>query len=174
MKAEERREFVLEAAALEFARSGLHGTSAEAIADRAGISQPYIFRLFGTKRELFLAVVDRSFDHLLAALTEAVESADGDAVIPALEVAFERALTERDGQLLHMQLYAACGDDEVRRAVRARFAECYRYVERAVGADSEEVRALFGRSLLRSVAAAMRLEELSGREAWAQRLLGPS
>ena len=53
--AEERREEILEAARYEFAARGLHGTSTEDIARRAGISQPYVFRLFGTKKELFMA-----------------------------------------------------------------------------------------------------------------------
>ena len=49
MSAEERREIVLEAAVGEFARHGLAGTSTEDVARRAGISQPYLFRLFPTK-----------------------------------------------------------------------------------------------------------------------------
>ena len=53
--AEVRREAVLEAAAAEFSRKGLHGASTDAIAKAAGISQPYLFRLFGTKKELYFA-----------------------------------------------------------------------------------------------------------------------
>ena len=49
--AEERREEILEAALVEFADRGLHGTSTEDIARRVGISQPYVFRLFGTKKQ---------------------------------------------------------------------------------------------------------------------------
>ena len=59
--AEERREEILDAALQEFAQRGLHGASTEDIARRAGISQPYVFRLFGTKKALFTAVVDRCF-----------------------------------------------------------------------------------------------------------------
>jgi AcrR family transcriptional regulator len=174
MTADERRELVLDAAMREFAVSGLHGTSAEAIARRAGISQPYLFRLFGTKRELFIAVVNRAFDELLEALTEAAEQSSSDAVLASLASAFGDAMAEGQGELLQMQLYAACGDDEVRFAVRRRFAECYRYVERVSGASPAEVRSVFAEGVLRSVAAAMRLSELPSREAWARRLLGGS
>jgi regulator of protease activity HflC (stomatin/prohibitin superfamily) len=73
-----------------------------------------------------------------------------------------------------MQLYAACGDDEVRFAVRRRFADCYRYIERVSGAPAEEVRAVFADAVLRSVAAAMRLSELPSSETWARRMLGSS
>ena len=57
MPAAERRELVLEAAMAEFAVHGLAGTSTEEVARRAGISQPYLFRLFPTKKALFLALV---------------------------------------------------------------------------------------------------------------------
>ena len=61
MPATERREMVLEAAVAEFAARGLAGTSTEDVARRAGISQPYLFRLFPTKKALFLALVGRCF-----------------------------------------------------------------------------------------------------------------
>ena len=61
MPAAERRELVLDAAVAEFAVHGLAGTSTEDVARRAGISQPYLFRLFPTKKALFLALVDRCF-----------------------------------------------------------------------------------------------------------------
>ena len=79
MSADERREAVLEVAVAEFARTGLQGTSTEKIAVAAGISHPYLFRLFGTKKELFLACAERCFTRLRALFTGAAESAgDGD------------------------------------------------------------------------------------------------
>ena len=61
MPAAERREMVLEAAVADFAAHGLAGASTEDVAHRAGISQPYLFRLFPTKKALFLALVERCF-----------------------------------------------------------------------------------------------------------------
>src|SRR5207253_8687144 len=77
--AEERRTEVLQAAVAEFALHGLHGTSTEAIAGRIGISQPYIFRLFPSKKALFLAAIDQCFDRVETAFRNAV---DGSATIP--------------------------------------------------------------------------------------------
>src|SRR5438876_8527406 len=71
--AEERRTEVLQAAVAEFALHGLHGTSTEMIARRIGISQPYIFRLFPSKKELFLAAIDQCFDRVEAAFRKAVD-----------------------------------------------------------------------------------------------------
>src|SRR5204863_476321 len=55
--ADQRREEILVAAFDEFAEHGLHGTSTDVIARKAGVSQPYVFRLFGTKKELYLESV---------------------------------------------------------------------------------------------------------------------
>ena len=71
--ADERRTAVLAAAISEFARSGYAGTSTEAIAARAGISQPYLFRLFGTKKDLFVATYDLVGDRIIRELTLAGE-----------------------------------------------------------------------------------------------------
>jgi len=67
MTAHERRTSVLAAAITEFARSGYAGTSTEAVASRAGISQPYLFRLFGTKKDLFVATYELVSDRIIAA-----------------------------------------------------------------------------------------------------------
>src|SRR6266566_5253272 len=74
MSAGERRETVLEAAVAEFALRGLAGTSTEDVARRAGISQPYLFRLFPTKKALFLALVERCYQRI----EEAFAAAAGD------------------------------------------------------------------------------------------------
>jgi AcrR family transcriptional regulator len=174
MSADERRALVLEAAAEEFAVSGFAGTSADAIAGAAGISQPYLFRLFGTKKELFLAVVEQSFSRLLAALQEAAENAARGDVLAEMSRAYDGALPGPHGSLEQLQLYAACGDDEVRLAVRRGFAECYQYVERTSGASGEDVRRFFAEKTLDAAAAAMRLADVAGREAWARRALGRS
>jgi len=58
----ERREEIIEAAFDAFSETGLDGTSTETIARRVGISQPYLFRLFGTKKELFVAAVERCLE----------------------------------------------------------------------------------------------------------------
>src|SRR3954468_6456043 len=74
--AEERREDILRVAVEHFAVGGYHGTSTEAIAREAGISQPYLFRLFRTKRELFLGCCDRADEQLLAVFRHAAARGD--------------------------------------------------------------------------------------------------
>src|SRR5919204_4997460 len=76
--AEERREEILDAALAEFAAGGHSGTSTDPIARRAGVSQPYLFRLFGTKKDLFIATVRRCFAETRSVFVEAAAKVDRD------------------------------------------------------------------------------------------------
>ncbi len=81
LTAEERRTSVLAAAVTEFARSGYAGTSTEAIAHRAGISQPYLFRLFGTKKDLFIATYDLVGARIVRTLVAACGGLTGEEAL---------------------------------------------------------------------------------------------
>jgi AcrR family transcriptional regulator len=154
--ADERRELVIEAARREFAVLGLGGATGEGLSYRAGISHPYLLRLFGSKRELFLEVVDRLFDDLVAAARS------------------ERSLTEalgEDGVALLLQCFGACGVDEVRLAVQRRMGELYEALERGGPGRQADVDSVLAGLLLSGAVEAMRLEELASREPWARRLL---
>src|SRR5262245_47217135 len=100
MSAEERREMVLEAAVAEFALHGMAGTSTEDVARRAGISQPYLFRLFPTKKGLFLALVERCDQRIEEAFTTAAGDKTGEAALAAMGTAYERLLENRTLLLL--------------------------------------------------------------------------
>ncbi len=76
---EDRRREIVEAATREFAVGGLHGTPVDAIAKQVGVSQPYLFQLFGTKKELFIAAVQRTFERTVAAFRTAAAEAGEDA-----------------------------------------------------------------------------------------------
>ena len=118
MPAAERREMVLEAAVAEFAAHGLAGTSTEDVARQAGISQPYLFRLFPTKKALFLALVDRCFRRVEDTFVAAAGDRTGDQALEAMADAYELLLDDRTMLLLQMQAYAACDDPEIREVTR--------------------------------------------------------
>jgi len=163
MSAEERREQVLEAALAEFAAKGLAGTSTEDVAHAAGISQPYLFRLFPTKKALFLALVGRCFRRVEAAFTAAAKDAVGEDALEAMGDAYERLLGDRTLLLLQMQAYAACDDPEIRQATRAGFKELWTLVERLTGLPFERVVEFFAMGMLMNVAAAMDLPAVDER-----------
>src|SRR5260221_9454404 len=112
--AEGRREAVLKAAATAFARGGLHGTSTEEIASAAGISQPYLFRLFGTKKALYVATVERCMAETLEIFRVASRDLRGEQALRAMGAAYaELVISDRTRLLGQLQAYAACDDVDV-------------------------------------------------------------
>jgi AcrR family transcriptional regulator len=169
LTAEERREEILQAAMEEFAHGGLDGTPTEAIAKRVGISQPYLFRLFRTKKELFLAVVDRCFERTLGAFRNAAAGRSGEEALEAMGNAYAGLLKDRTILLVQLQAYVACEDPDVRALVRAGFRRLTGFVSEVSGAPAEEVRRFFETGMLMNVVAAMELDRV--REPWARDLL---
>jgi AcrR family transcriptional regulator len=163
MPAVERRELVLEAALAEFALGGLAGTSTEEVARRAGISQPYLFRLFPTKRALFLALVQRCFDRLEETFTTAATGLTGQDALGAMGDAYEILLDDRLLLRMQMQAYAACGDPEVRATTRAGYKHLWELVERLTGLPFQDVVDFFAVGMLMNVAAAMDLPAVDER-----------
>ena len=168
--AEERREEILEAALVEFAAHGLDGGSTEAIARAVGISQPYVFRLFGTKKELFMATVERCMRGTLEMFRTASAGLKGEEALRAIGEAYVERLTS-DPTYLHsqMQAYAACDDPEIRDVVRKGYGELVEYVERVSGMPADRVAHFFAKGMLLNVMASMDL--LKADEGWAERLI---
>jgi AcrR family transcriptional regulator len=163
MSAEERREQVLEVALAEFAAKGLAGTSTEDVARVAGISQPYLFRLFPTKKALFLALVERCFRRVEDAFTVAAKDAVGEDALMAMGEAYEKLLEDRTLLLLQMQAYAACDDATIREATRSGFKKLWTLVERLTGLPFDQVVDFFAMGMLMNVAAAMDLPAVDER-----------
>ena len=168
--AEERREEILEAALVEFAAHGLYGGSTEAIARAVGISQPYVFRLFGTKKELFTATIERCMRGTLEMMQSAAAGLRGEEALHAIGEAYAERLAT-DPTYLHsqMQAYAACDDPAIRTVVRNGYRELVDYVERVSGLPPERVSHFFAKGMLLNVIASMDL--LGADEGWAQRLI---
>jgi AcrR family transcriptional regulator len=166
-----RRQEILDAALLEFAEGGLHGASTEDIARRAGISQPYVFRLFGTKKELFRAVVARCFRETLEMFQRAAEGLRGPEALDAIGNAYVAQLQAEPIRLrIQMQAYAACHDPEIREVVRAGYGDLVAYADRVSGQPAQEISSFFAMGMLLNVFASM--EQIGeGAEPWAVRLL---
>jgi AcrR family transcriptional regulator len=168
--AEERREQILEAALVEFAARGLEGGSTEAIAKAVGISQPYVFRLFHTKKELFMATIERCMRGTLEMFQTAAAGLKGEEALHAIGEAYSERLAS-DPTYLHsqMQAYAASDDPQIREVVRKGYGELVEYVERVSGEPPERVSRFFAKGMLLNVMASLDL--LGAEEGWAQRLI---
>ncbi len=168
--AEERREAVLAAASEAFARHGLYGTSTEDVATAAGISQPYLFRLFGTKKALFLATVERCMTDTLDLFRTASRGLRGEEALQAMGKAYEQmVVSDRTRLLGQLQAYAASDDPDVRAAIRRGYGELYAFVEAVADLPKDRVALWFAKGMLLNVIAAMDLP--SNPEPWAVRLL---
>jgi AcrR family transcriptional regulator len=167
--ADERRDEILDAAMVEFAERGLHGGSTEEIAKRAGISQPYVFRLFGSKKELFKAAVARCLRETLETFQRAAEGKRGEEALHAMGEAYMQLLADRSRLRAQMQAYAACDDPDIREVVRNGYGDLVAYVERVSGLPPEEISRFFATGMLLNVVASMDLYE--SPEGWSDRLL---
>jgi len=161
MRAEDRRELVLEAARVEFGRHGFEAATTEAIAKRVGVSQPYLFRLFPSKKAIFLECIERCFDQIGALFDEAAGDLTGEEALMAMGRAYNALLDDRP--VLQMQLHmwaAACADDEVRKVARRRMAKLWQQAERISGADAQRVMQFIASGMLLNVFAAMELPRI--------------
>jgi AcrR family transcriptional regulator len=158
--ADERREALIHAAMKEFAAGGFAGTSVEAIARRVGVSQPYVFQLFGTKKELFIAALRACFGDTRAAFEAAArraraDGADTHAILMSVGETYMDMLADRDRLRLQLQAYAACDDPEIRAVVREEFAALYRVVALNSGGDRDALEAWFAHGMLLNIAASI-------------------
>jgi AcrR family transcriptional regulator len=162
LTADERRDAIVVAAMHAFAEGGYAGTSTESIARAVGVSQPYLFQLYGTKRELFLAAVRHGFRRVELVFHEATKDTPPPdrpdcTKLELMGHAYKRLLSDRDLLRVQLQAYAACGDEDVRQVVREEFAALYQLVKRESGASDEAIHQFFAEGMLLNVAAALEL-----------------
>lgn len=167
--AAERREAVVEAALTEFASHGFDGASTDTIARNVGISQPYLFRLFGTKKQLFLASIERCMGNTLTQFELASDGLTGEAALAAMGRRYWEMIAT-DPRVLRgqMQAYVACEDPDVREVVQRSFGRLVEHVE-SLGVAPEQVAAFFSRGMLINVLTAM--DATQGSVPWADRIL---
>jgi AcrR family transcriptional regulator len=168
-----RRDALIDAAVEHFAQTGLHGTAVSAITDDVGITQPYAFSLFGTKKGLFLAAVERGFDRVEETFRAAAAAAGEEGAFDAMKESYGGVVTDRSSLLLQLQAYAASGDDDVREVVRRRYAQLYELVRDLSGASRDELVHFFAVGMLINVAAALDLPDLLLSDTWLEDCLRP-
>lgn len=140
------------------------------IARQAGISHGYLFQLFGSKQNLFKAVVARCFRQTLEIFQAAAEGRRGPDALQAMGRAYaQRLLKDRTQLNAHLQAYAACDDPEIREVVKNGFGDWLAYAEHVSGLPREQLSRFFANGMLVNALAAMFPGGLD--EVWAQELL---
>lgn len=178
--AAERRDALIEAAVHHFAHGGLQGTKVSSIAADVGVAQPYVFSLFPTKRDLFLAAVDRCFEKVAALFEQAAADFDENGPqesdedkLNAIGHAYMGAIADNPDQLLlQLQGYAACGDDPgIQTAVRRNYARLVQLARELTGADDERLDGFFQMGMWCNVAAALGIEDFKSDSGWVEKSL---
>lgn len=165
MPADERREQLLDAATRAFARGGYHGTSTDAVAREAGVSQPYVVRTFGTKLALFLQVFARATDRIRlafeAVLDEKPFDPESEDDAARLGTAYTELLADRALLQIMMHGYSAGDVDEIAELSRECMARIVGTVRRT-GWDPERCRDFIAHGMLINVMLSMRAPEHLG------------
>jgi AcrR family transcriptional regulator len=165
--ADERREDILAIALRQFGEGGYRGTSTEAIAREAGISQPYLFRLFHTKRDLFLACADRARDRVREVFRrEAAAAPPGEALERMGQAYIDELLPEGHEIRMLMQSYVAGAEPEIQAHVRASYMALVREVAELAGVPPAETFTFFAHGMLLNVIAALDIPIERGIESW--------
>jgi AcrR family transcriptional regulator len=164
MSAEERRGVVLEAALVEFGLGGFIGTSTEAIARRVGVSQPYLFRLFPSKKVLFIATIESCFDRIVVIFDEAAHGKTGEEALTAMGAAYHGLLEDREVLQMQLQMWAAaCHDEEIREVTRHRMSALWQVAQALSGEGDQRVMEFMAGGMLLNVMAAMDLPLLKAQ-----------
>jgi AcrR family transcriptional regulator len=116
MPRDQRRAQLLDAANEVFTTKGYHAAAMDDIADAAGISKPVLYQHFGSKLDLYLALLDISCDRLVEVVEEAVDSTDvnADRVVAAMG-AFYDFVSSASGEFRFVFESDLTGDNSVQK-----------------------------------------------------------
>jgi len=159
MRGDDRRELILEAATQVFGDHGYVGTTTAEIARAAGVSQPYVVRLFGTKQQLFLGVLGRALGQLLSTFRAALGGDFGDPVAHRIGVAYVELTRERGLLLSLMHAFVLGGDPVVGAAARAGFMDVYRFLRAEAGFTPDEAQQFLAGGMLINTLVGIRMTD---------------
>jgi AcrR family transcriptional regulator len=172
-KSDQRREVVLQAAVSCFAHKGFYGTTTHEIAERAGISQPYVYRLFADKQVLFTDAVRYISDLMSESLVAHVADSrplggSSEDALHAARVAYNALIQDHDVMRFMMQANCAADEPLIRDAVRTCYSKQVELISELLDGDADAVRQWFGAGMLENVSAVLGLGDID--EPWARLL----
>jgi AcrR family transcriptional regulator len=174
LTAGERREQIVAVALRHFAQTGLHGTSTEDIAAETGLSQPYLFRLFRTKRDLFLACCESCMTRTADAFRTVAETAPPGEKLSAMGVAYRTMLEDEHLLRFQLQMYAACADPVIRERARDLYRDLVFEVRELSGVAEDELWRFFATGMLINVISTIGLPEIADQDPWAAEWSNPA
>jgi AcrR family transcriptional regulator len=171
MASDERRELVLLAATTVFGERGYAGTSTDRIAVAAGVSQPYVVRIFGTKEKLFLAVLQRALDLMMSSFRAALAEESDQPLAMRMGLAYVDLLKDRGLLLSLMHGFVLGADPEIGRVARCGFLEVYRFLKNEAGFAPDVAADFLARGMLLNTLVGIRMTDDFATDTDARELL---
>lgn len=135
-----RREQILEAAVVVFAEHGYYRATTAQVAEKVGISQPYVFKVFKNKEELFVAALKKAFERILRTF-EGIEASSDDLLKEAIK-AYEVLMETHPNEIILQVQAIGIRDEEIRRTMQEGMRNVTSLMEgkfTAAGMDHPEV-----------------------------------
>ena len=150
ISSDERRAQILEAAVGVFGRYGYSAATTDRVARAAGISQPYVVRLFGTKEQLFIETLRHTLALLLHAFRAAIDepATDGRSVEARLGSAYVELVEDRGVLLTLLHGFMMGTDPVIGPVARDGFMQVYLMLRDEAGFSPEEARRFLADGML--------------------------
>jgi len=163
MKAADRRELILDAATAVFGAKSYVGTTTDEVARAAGVSQPYVVRLFGTKAKLYIAVIERAYERVIGEFRQVLPGPPEERV-KRMGAAYAGLLSERGMLPVIANSTALDGEPEIGPVARAGFNSIWRFVRDEAGLTEEQTRDFMAGGMLINAIVGLRLVGAYGTE----------
>ncbi|WP_197060935.1 TetR/AcrR family transcriptional regulator [Microbacterium mangrovi] len=157
LTSEERREQILQAALAVFGARGYVGTTTDQVAKAAGVSQPYVVRLFGSKEDLFLAALSEATDELLRSFRAAIATDDGTSIDKRIGTAYVDLLRVRGLHQTMSHAYLLGSHPVIGPIARRGFARVWRFFRDEAGFDADKARSFLAEGMLINTMIGLRL-----------------
>ena len=159
MRSEDRRELILAAATEVFGDYGYVGATTAQVARAAGVSQPYVVRMFGTKEKLFLEVLLRALGLLLTSFRATLAEESDEPLSRRLGLAYVDLLQDRGLLLSLMHGFVLGSDPAIGETARCGFLEVYTFLREEAGYSADESQAFLASGMLVNTMIGIRMSD---------------
>lgn len=140
LPAAKRREQLLDTAVGLFAEKGYAGATTSELAKAAGVTEPIIYRHFESKRDLFIAVIDRTSEQVTQTWERQLKSARDSAHRLRRLIAANPMISDRGRGFYRVIIQAMMeiDDPEILGAIQRHITALHRFVSQEVAAAQSE------------------------------------
>ncbi|RTE05471.1 TetR/AcrR family transcriptional regulator [Paenibacillus whitsoniae] len=160
-----RRSDIISAAIEVFAEVGYYRATTLQVAERANISQPYVFRFFSTKEHLLLSALEVSWSRVVEAFRKVVETTSPELLEATLILEYENIQEKNRNEILLQMQAQTIREEAIQNTMQGGFKEVREMVLtafREAGIEKPEERTMLflARGVLCNVALVLNMPEL--------------